>query len=186
LENNKVNNYTTQNHLLVANDFFLLKYSKPTTKFCNFNSNLSIMKKSFYILTIILASFFSCKTSNTTIAKSDKAIATQNDTVRIANDELEYEVIIIDIGFSTWLASRAFPRGYHSQSYLENKNRLWINEWNNRVLQPFRYNPNLYEMTIAYDPNIDYGYEVNYLIYNYLVYFQNTYKQKLFGYVPAR
>jgi hypothetical protein len=29
-----------------------------------------------------------------------------NDTIRIANDTLEYEVIIIDPGFSTWLASR--------------------------------------------------------------------------------
>jgi hypothetical protein len=30
-----------------------------------------------------------------------------NDTIRIANDTLEYEVIIIDPGFSTWLASRS-------------------------------------------------------------------------------
>jgi hypothetical protein len=29
-------------------------------------------------------------------------------------------------------------------------------------------------MTINYDQNVDYGYEVNYLIYNYMVYFQNT------------
>jgi hypothetical protein len=42
-----------------------------------------------------------------------------NDTIRIANDTLEYEVIIIDPGFSTWLASRSLPQ--LSQSYLENK-----------------------------------------------------------------
>jgi hypothetical protein len=48
-------------------------------------------------------------------------------------------------------------------------------EWN-RVLQP-SLQWNLYEMTINYNQNIDYGYEVNYLIYNYMVYFQNTYKQ---------
>ncbi len=34
--------------------------------------------------------------------------------------------------------------------------------------QPQRYNPNLYEMTINYEPHIHYGYEVNYLIYNYI------------------
>ena len=134
------------------------------------------MKKSLYILAIILITFYSCKTSNTAVSKSNNPIATQNDTVRIANDELEYEVIIIDVGFSSWLASRAFPRDYYSQSYLENKNRLWINEWNNRVLQPFRYNPNLYEMTIAYDSNIDYGYEVNYLIYNYFSYLDGIFQ----------
>jgi hypothetical protein len=53
------------------------------------------------------------------------------------------------------------------------------------VQQPYRYNPSLYEMTINYDFN-DYGYEVNYLIYNYMIYFQNTNKQTLFGNVPLR
>ncbi len=113
-------------------------------------------------------------------------MATKNDTVRIANDSLEYEVIIIDPGFSTWLVSMAQPRNFHSLIYLETKNQIYVNEWNNRVMQPQRYNPNLYEMTINYDPNIRYGYEVNYLIYNYMIYFQNTYKQKLNGYVPMR
>jgi hypothetical protein len=144
------------------------------------------MKNSVYIIVVILVSLFSCKTSNSSFTKIDKPIATQSDTVRIANDKLEYEVIIIDPGFSTWLITRAFPRDYHSQSYLESKNRIWVSEWNSRVLQPMRYNPNLYEMTINYDLNTDYGYEVNYLIYNYMVYFQNTYKQKLFGHVPLR
>lgn len=144
------------------------------------------MKNYIYIIGILLFAIVSCTSSKSTISKSEKTTATQNDTVRIANDELQYEVIIIDPGFSSWLVSRAFPRGYHSQSYMESRNRVWISEWNNRVLQPFRYNPNLYEMTIDYNSNIDYGYEVNYLIYNYLVYFQNTYKQTLFGYVPAR
>jgi len=120
------------------------------------------------------------------MTSTDKPLATQNDTIRIANDSLQYEVIIIDPGFSTWLATRAYPRGYHSQSYMENKNQLYVSEWNRRVLQPQRYDPNLYEMTINYEPGIDYGYEVNYLIYNYMIYFQNTYKQKLYGYVPMR
>jgi len=144
------------------------------------------MKNSIYILVIILISLFSCKTSKTTLPTKDKTASVQGDTVRIANEELEYEVIIIDPGFSTWLLTTALPRNYYSQSYLESKNRIWVSEWNNRVLQPMRYDPNLYEMTINYDPNIDYGYEVNYLIYNYMVYFQNKYKQKLFGHVPLR
>jgi hypothetical protein len=134
-----------------------------------------------------LATLINCTSVKNTVVKADGLDPSMpNDTVRIANDALEYEVIIIDNGFSTWLASKSLPRGYNSQSFLENKNRLWIREWNSRVIQPFRYNANLYEMTINYDQNVDYGYEVNYLIYNYMVYFQNTYKQKLFGYVPPR
>jgi hypothetical protein len=120
------------------------------------------------------------------MTRDDKSLTTLNDTVRIANDSLEYEVIIIDPGFNSWLASRAFPRGYHSQSYMENKNQIYISEWNNRAMQPQRYSSNLYEMTINYDSFINYGYEVNYLIYNYMIYFQNTFKQSLYGYVPTR
>ena len=144
------------------------------------------MKNYFYILVFILCIILSCNTTKSTKISTDKPLATQNDTIRIANDELQYEVIIIDPGFSIWLVSRAYPRNYHSQSYMENKNQLYVSEWNNRVLQPQRYNSNLYEMTIDYQPNIDYGYEVNYLIYNYMIYFQNTYKQNLYGYVPMR
>jgi len=144
------------------------------------------MKNTIYIL-IVLFTVIACstsqKTADNTTVKQNVAV---NDTVRIANDSLEYEVIIIDNGFSTWLLSRAYPRNYHSQTYLENKNIQYVNEWNNRVLQPQRFSPNLYEMTINYNSTINYGYEVNYLIYNYMIYFQNTYKQKLWGYVPSR
>ncbi|MBP6759308.1 MAG: hypothetical protein KA133_08665 [Flavobacterium sp.] len=144
------------------------------------------MKNSAYIIAFLLCLIIGCNSSKSTMKSADKPMATKNDTVRIANDSLEYEVIIIDPGFSTWLVSMAQPRNFHSLIYLETKNQIYVNEWNNRVMQPQRYNPNLYEMTINYDPNIRYGYEVNYLIYNYMIYFQNTYKQKLNGYVPMR
>ncbi|MFC4477695.1 DUF6146 family protein [Flavobacterium chungangensis] len=146
------------------------------------------MKKCISIL-IVLLTIVACSTASQNIASTDTSSASNkkvNDTVRIANDSLEYEVIIIDNGFSTWLASRAYPRNYYSLQYLENKNYLYVTEWNNRVLQPQRYSPRLYEMSIDYRPDIHYGYEVNYLIYNYMIYFQNTYKQKLWGYVPSR
>ncbi|MCR4030274.1 MULTISPECIES: DUF6146 family protein [Flavobacterium] len=144
------------------------------------------MKKCISIL-IVLATIIACSTASQKVASNDNAPKTkQNDTIRIANDSLEYEVIIIDNGFNFWLSSMAFPRNYHSLAFLENKNQQYVTEWNIRASQPNRYNPNLYEMTIDYQPQIHYGYEVNYLIYNYMIYFQNTYKQKLAGYVPIR
>jgi hypothetical protein len=147
------------------------------------------MKNYIYIL-ILLLTIVACSTASKSSISANNHVQTPkvavNDTVRIANDSLEYEVIIIDNGFSTWLASTALPRNYYSLSYLEIKNRLYVTEWNIRASQPQRYNPNLYEMTIDYRPDIHYGYEVNYLIYNYMIYFQNTYKQKLAGYVPMR
>ena len=144
------------------------------------------MKNSIYITVFILFVIIGCTTKKPSIVINTKTFVDQKDTVRIANDSLQYEVIIIDPGFNTWLNSRALPRNYYSLAFLENKNRIYINEWNNRVLQPMKYNPNLYLMLIDYNLNVKYGYEVNYLIYNYMIYFQNTYKQKLDGYVPIR
>jgi hypothetical protein len=142
--------------------------------------------KNIIYLSIILLIIIGCTTSKSNVASKDTPKKESNDTIKIVNEDLKYEVIIIEPGFDYWLQSTAHPRGFYSQSYLENKNNFYILEWNNRVRQPQIYPPNLYEMTIDYDPNIDYGYEVNYLIYNYMIYFQNKYKQKLYGYVPIR
>ncbi|WP_294818554.1 DUF6146 family protein [uncultured Flavobacterium sp.] len=149
------------------------------------------MKTYAIILLAMMGTVIGCGTKNDALysanananATEAATAGTVNDTVRIANDSLEYEVIIIDPGFNAWLASRARPRDYYGQEYLETKNRLWVMEWNSRVLQVQRYG-NLYQMRIEYESNIDYGYEVNYLLYNYLVYFQITNNQKLGGIVP--
>jgi hypothetical protein len=142
--------------------------------------------KNLICISIILLAIIACNTSKSAVSSADKPKTGSNDTIRIANEELHYEVIIIESGFDFWLHSNAHQRGYYSQSYLENKNYRYVLEWNNRVLQPQRFDPNLYEMTINYDSNVDYGYEVNYLIYNYMIYFQNKYNQKLYGRVPPK
>ena len=78
----------------------------------------------------------------------------------------------------------AKPEGFYSQQYMETRNYQYVIEWNQRVLQPQRYNPSLYEMQIDYQPNTDYGYDVNYKLYNYFIYFQLTYKERLGSFVP--
>ncbi len=109
---------------------------------------------------------------------------TENDTVSISGDETEYEIIIIDPGFNVWLRSIARPEGYYSQSFLEIRNQIYVINWNNRVLQPQQFSPRLYELQINYDPTIDYGYELNYKLYNYFIYFQRKYRQRLGPFVP--
>ena len=144
--------------------------------------------RNLFLVAFLVVGIISCKTKpiNDMANKDANARVIHGDTVKIANEDVEYEVIIIDAGFTSWLYSRALPRNYYSLSYLENKNSMYVQEWNNRVLQPQRFDPNLYEMQINYDSSIRYGYEVNYLIYNYMVFFQNTYQQKLWGIVPSR
>ncbi|WP_228851687.1 DUF6146 family protein [Aegicerativicinus sediminis] len=144
------------------------------------------MKILKYLLTIAVIGtlLFTCKTNKSTTDSNRSVNIKEGDTVRIANDSIEYEIIIIEPGFNTWLISRARPEGYYSQQFLENRNLIYVQEWNYRVMQPQLYNPNLYEMQIDYRPGIDYGYEVNYKLYNYFIYFQLTYKQRLAGFVP--
>ena len=141
--------------------------------------------KNIVLTLLIILTLTSCHFDKNIVDKTNKGeINKPSDTVRIANDSLQYEVVIIDSGFNTWLASQARPRGYYSETFLENRNQIYVAEWNNRALQPQRYNPDLYEMQINYDNSIHYGYEVNYLIYNYLIYFQLQNRQQLAGFVP--
>ena len=141
------------------------------------------MKKIVIVLALIFT-LASCHFDKNIVAKAKKpAPSKASDVVRIANDSLQYEVIIMDSGFNSWLAGNAKPRGFYSESYLEDRNQIYVSEWNSRAMQPQRYN-DLYTMQIDYDRHIHYGYEVNYLIYNYMIYFQIANKQQLGGFAP--
>lgn len=138
------------------------------------------MKNFIYILILGLFVYSCGSTKDRNLGDSQ----INEDTVRIANDSLEYEIIIIEPGFNLFINSIARPEGYYSQQYLENKNRFLVSEFNQRVSQPQNYNPDLYLQEINYNPSIDYGYEVNYLLYNYFVFFSRHYNQKFS--VPTR
>ena len=137
----------------------------------------------FIILAILIAS---CKSYNTnqTIDNGNNSALVDNDTVSISSDETDYEIIIIEPGFNTWLSTSARPRNFHSQHWLESRNALLVQAWNQRNLQPYTYDPNLYQLRIDYDTTTDYGYEVNYKLYNYFLYFQLKYKQRLTSFEP--
>jgi len=148
-----------------------------------------ILKGNFYIILLPLFVFFAACSSTKdriNISQNEKDIfkAAIEDTVTIENEESNYEIIIIDPGFNRWLRSIAHPRGYYSQEFLENRNRIYVIEWNNRAIMPTVYDPLLYELQINYDPYTDYGYEVNYQLYNYFIYFQRKYKQRLGPFLP--
>jgi len=162
----------------------MLKLEQASLVFCNFRQTKAVMKKLFVplFLIVVLASCHFDKNIVTKAKTPDKI--KESDKVRIANDSLEYEVIIIDPGFNSWLASTARPRKYYSESFLENRNQAYVIEWNLRASQPQVYGTRLYEMRIDYDSRIHYGYEVNYLLYNYMIFFQITNKQQFGGFVP--
>lgn len=140
--------------------------------------------RNLILMAVLLMIICSCTTSQSATNKSDlvknnnSLEEVESDTIKIVNDELEYEIIIIEVGFDSWMVTQK-PMSYYSQNTLEIKNYMDVIEWNQRVVQPQRYNPILYEQLIDYDPTIDYGMEVNYKLYMYFKYFEQKYHQNL-------
>ena len=137
-----------------------------------------------FIALLIFGSFLvtACHSSKAE-AQSEAARASEvteaaPDTIRIENDELEYEIIILELGFNNWLVSQP-PMSYFSLNVLENRNKAYVYEWNQRAANPSAWNPNLYNQFIDYDPTINYGLEVNYMLYMYFEFFQQKYRQRL-------
>jgi hypothetical protein len=139
-------------------------------------------KKVFIILAIIIFASCSAQKKNPE-SRAIEPIETAYDTIRIVNEKIEYEIIIFEIGFESWLVTQ-FPISYYSNYPLAVRNYMMVIEWNNRVMQPFRYDPMLYEQLIDYQPHIDYGMEVNYMLYMYFKFFQKKYNQRLGPYQP--
>lgn len=136
------------------------------------------------IIALIVASCGGSKAA-VDISSEEKEVFNQTgqDTVSIASEETEYEILIIEPGYNIWLSRIARPRNYYSQSFMENRNQLYVLEWNRRVLSPQQYRGD-YVLQIDYDTKIDYGYEVNYKLYNYFIYFQRKYNQRLGPFLP--
>lgn len=134
------------------------------------------MKNIIYSFAIISFLIFSCGTPNNTVVKNNDQ---KEEPVRIVNDSLEYEILIFDIGFNNYLNNIARPMGFYEQSFLEARNIVYVTEWNIRAMNPTRFNPNIYENVIDYQPHINYGMEVNYKLYNYFQFAQRKYNMRL-------
>lgn len=135
------------------------------------------MKNILYSI-FIIAAIVGCSTVDTGRSKKEITSTVKNDTIRIVNDSLEYEVIIFEPGFNAWLATQP-ARGFYTQSTMEISNYFKVTTYNLRVQNPIRYGAFLYPFRIDYDRNIDYGYEVNFMLYNYFLFFEQKYNQRL-------
>ncbi len=132
----------------------------------------------YLIILFLAASLISCSTQKQGTKQVFKDSKMNTDTIRIANDSLEYEIVIVEPGFNAWLASQR-PRGYFGLNYLDQRNDFYIIIYNMRVNDPMGFDPNLYPFRINYEMDVDYGYEVNYLLYHYFLFFEDKYNQRL-------
>ncbi|MDO9339389.1 MAG: DUF6146 family protein [Bacteroidales bacterium] len=129
------------------------------------------MKKTVFIILVILAAI---QTDGFSQRKKDR-YKVKADTVTV--DSLEYKLIVLDPGFDVWLATKP-SKEFYSKEYYEQKNRLYVSEWNNRYMTS--RNNGRYETYIDYNSNTDYGLDLNYKLYYYFKYFEETNKVKLY------
>ncbi len=99
------------------------------------------------------------------------------------NDEGEYDIIVFDTQYETFLATRAYPMEYFSEPYYKSRNIFLVNEWNIRASNPLRYG-DLYESYINYNPNIDYGLKFEYKLFNFFMFVEWKYNVNLDGRIP--
>jgi len=89
-------------------------------------------------------------------------------------DSTEYELLVFDPSFETFLATQPYPEWYYSDDYYRNLNIQYVSEWNYRHDNPLVYG-NFYETKIDYNPNVDYGLELNYRLYQYFRFIEKEY-----------
>ena len=128
------------------------------------------MKKTVFIILVILAAI---QTDGFSQKKRERE-RMKVDTLSV--DSLEYRLIILDPGFETWLATKP-AKEFYSNEYYAQKNRLYVIEWNQRFMNS-AYS-GLYDTYIDYNLNTDYGLDINYKLYYYFKYFEETNHVKL-------
>jgi hypothetical protein len=98
-----------------------------------------------------------------------------------SKDSVEYELIIFDPAFDSWFFKNRRPIDFFEQSYLESWNSQLVPQWNgaivstrNRDCMPATY--------LDYRPEIDYGKELNYKLFYYFMYIQQS--CRIFSHFP--
>ncbi len=104
---------------------------------------------------------------------------TPEDPALIEEATSEYEIVVIEPGFYNWLQTYAQPKRFYTQKYLENRNTFYVQTWNLRVQLAGQYDSRLYVLPIDYDAKVNYGYDLNYQLYHFFLYFQEKYEQDL-------
>ena len=122
------------------------------------------MKNLFFILLMIL--FASCA--------SHQNIQIKEHGPGKDDDSVSYELIVLDPGFESWFIANSKPTWYHTQVYYENWNQRYVQAWNYHSMGS-RYSQ-LIEGNINYDPNIDYGLEINHKLFYYFQYVTHVLK----------
>jgi hypothetical protein len=123
------------------------------------------MKKAVFCILVILVAMravgFSQNNKMKVNIKADTAAA----------DSAEYRLIVLDPGFETWLANKP-SKNFYSNDFYRMKNRFFVSEWNLRYMTA--NGSGVYDNYIDFNPDTDYGIDINYRLYYYFLYFEET------------
>lgn len=129
------------------------------------------MKNLGYIFLVVFI-FQSCST-NVPVNEDENALTFDK------NEEEEYDIVVFDVQYDLYLKTIARPKSYFSEAYYKMKNQQYVTSWNLRHSQPFRYDPDLYAVRIDYEPNKDYGLNLEYKLFNFFQFIEWKYKVNL-------
>lgn len=102
---------------------------------------------------------FACTSSNRMLVVPD------NNLIDLSQNEDKYELIVLDPGFDTWFITTWSPAKDRSVEYYSNWNNQYVIAWNNKAMHA--HTSQLFNNTIQYNPQIDYGIEVERKLYYY-------------------
>lgn len=128
------------------------------------------------LILILPLLIFSCATQRE-INSNGSGRLILRDTSQV-KESLEYELIVFDPGFDFWLSSNSFQKNQYSNAYLQSMNNLYVTEWNRR----YSLGSRLIESYIDYNPFNEYDFELNYKLFMYFKYFEESNRIKLLPY----
>jgi hypothetical protein len=101
-------------------------------------------------------------------------IEENKDELAAVEDSIEYQLETFDARFETWYALHNKPSQYRAQEYYENWNRQYVNAWNYNSTQPGK--SSFFEPIVGYEPQVDYGFELNHKLFYYFQYVERVLK----------
>jgi hypothetical protein len=128
------------------------------------------MKPLYFIAVIALLAWACSPVKEASKTSATVALSSQDST--------EYEIYINDPGFDLWYQLNYSEPKDHSNDYYRSKNLVAVPRWNDYYRQGRSIDA--IDSYIDYQPQIDYGIEVNRKLFWYFKYVAEKYKIQLF------
>lgn len=132
--------------------------------------------KPFISLIILFCIAIGCSTQKGIVKVRNTA-----ESNSIETDSTEYELETFDARFETWYMMHNSPSQYRAKSYYETWNRQYVAEWNYKATTGRN---SFFEPIIGYEPNIDFGIDLNHKLFHYFMYVERVLKIQILSNGP--